>query len=311
MNTDEVTTNLADTLTSAVHGWHAGTDRGQQKQIGVSDLGGCREFVRFLTVAEAFSDDPDNYAAFVGSALGAQIEQAFVAAHPKVRTGVEVLVTLPSGAAFPGHPDLVFPTGVLDIKTVDGLTAVRRSGPSMRQQFQRHLYAAGLVQAGQLPYDCWVGNAWFDRSGRDSTPHIQVESYDPSWLDRADEWLSDVQYAVYTGENASKDMPLEWCARCCEYFSKCRAEDVLSDREQGGLIEDPDLLDAVEANIEGKRLRKQADAMIEDSRRMLAQVSGRTGSHVVRWVYVNGSDIPGYYRQGYTKLDIRPIPKVR
>jgi hypothetical protein len=262
-----------------------------------------------MTIEEAFSDDPDVYPAFVGSALDHLIAQSVARMVPDVRTDVTTVVTLPSGASYTGHPDLVFPKGVLDVKTVDGLTKPRRQGPNVQQQFQRHLYAAGLVQEGRLPEDCWVGNAWFDRSARESEPHVQVESYDPTWLHHADEWLSDVFYAVKTGEEAPKDKPVEWCMKCCEFASNCRAPDLLSDREHGGLIEDPELLDMIDAYNEASEMAKAAERMKDDAKRALAGTSGATGTHIVKWIYVNESQIPGFTRPGYERLSIRPIPR--
>lgn len=304
---------IANDVAEAVRLWNAGTARGKDKaehKIGVSDIGVCREYVRWMTVEQEPTDDPPNYKAFIGSWLGDGVEEAVAAVYPTARRNVEITVTLPSGASYVGHPDFVLPRGVLDIKTVDGLTGVRRHGPNFQQQIQRHLYCAGCIQAGLLDEaDAWVGNIWFDRSGREETPHVSVESYDPGWLIRADEWLDDVIYAVKHGERAYQDMPLEWCQACCEFFTICRGEDVVRDRESQGLITDPFLLDYIEAYNEGNELVKQGTKMKDDSRRALAGISGTTGEHVVRWVYVNPSEVPGHTRAGYQKLDIRRIPK--
>ncbi len=305
---------LAEHMASAVHAWNASTERGKQSaahRVGVSDLGQCREYVRWMTVAQEPTDDPGKWAAFIGSALDKLICEAVALAFPQARTKLTTVVTLPSGATYIGHPDLVFSDGLLDNKTVDGLTKVKRQGPDLQQQFQRHLYAAGLVQEGRLPEDCWVGNIWWDRSGREPNPHVQVESYDPTWLNRADEWLSDVLYAVQTGERAVQDMPTEWCAKCCEFFSICRGEDVLTDRERGGLIEDESVLDLIDAYKEAREVKKDSERVMDDVRRELADVSGRTASDMVKWVFVNASEVPGYSRSPYSKLDIRPIPRAR
>lgn len=307
---------IAEVVKDSLNKWWTTTERGQQTlehRLGVSDIGGCREYVRRMTIEEEFSDEPEEYnlTALIGTAIGDYAERAIAERFPRARRFVEVTVALPSGSTHVGHPDLVFPTGVLDIKTTDGLTSVRRMGPSLGNQFQRHLYAAGLVQAGELPEDCWVGNLWIDRSGRDKDHHVQIESYDPIWLSRADEWLSDVIYAVQNGEGAMKDMPIEWCERCCPYFTNCRGEDALKDRESQGLIDDPFTLDIVDALIEAKAQKKAAEKVIEDARRALAGVSGTTGEHVVRWVHISESDVPGFKRAAYDKLDVRKIPKAK
>jgi hypothetical protein len=305
---------LVSDMVLAVDAWNQSTPRGQQSlehKIGISDVGHCREYVRRMTVKEDFTDDPDEFQAFVGTAIGEYVELAMQRRWPQhVQIGVTTVVTLPSGIQLPGHPDIVvLKKGVIDVKTVDGLTQVKRQGPSLQQQFQRHLYAAGLVQEGRLPEDCWVANAFYDRSGRDPKPYIQVESYDPSWLIHADEWLSDVTYAIQVGEEAPKDKPVDWCVKCCEFVSSCRADVILSDREHGGLIEDPELLDMIDAYIEARDAERDAERAKEDAKRALAAVSGRTATHVVKWIHVNESDIAGFTRAGYERLDIKPLPK--
>lgn len=303
---------LSAAIKDALHVWGNSTPRSQQARqhkLGISDIGNCREYARLMTIEETFTDDPRIFEANIGTWVGDGVEEAVAAMFPQARRGMEVTVTLPSGASYVGHPDLVLPSGVLDIKTVDGLTGVRRTGPDVQQQFQRHLYAAALVQAGELPEDCWVGNVWIDRSGRDEEHVVNVESYDPIWLQYADEWTSDVIYAVQHGEQAMKDRPVEWCEKCCPFFSTCRGEDVLRDRESQGLITDPFILDYVEALVEAKAKKKEAEKVIEDARRALADVSGTTGEHIIRWVFVDSSDVPGYTRAAYSKLDVRKIPR--
>lgn len=305
-----------------LHNHNAQTERGRatlEHKIGISDIGGCREYVRFMTVQEPFTDDPENWAAFVGEAVDGLTKVAFQKELGGLKADVSVWVELPSGFSYIGHPDLVLPGGqkwadgahgVVDIKTVDGLEAIKRNGPDEQQEIQRHLYYAACRQAGLIKDDDGiVANMWLDRSGRDPKPYVQVESYDPTWLTVADEWISDVVYAVKTGEHAMKDKPLEWCQVCCPFFSACRGADILKDRESQGLIEDPFLLDLVEMYDEAREDKKNADRRLEDARRGLAHVSGTTGQHVVKWIFVDASDVPGYTRKPYYKLDVRKMPK--
>jgi hypothetical protein len=305
---------VASDIVEVIQEWNSHTDRGKQtlaKGVGISDIGHCREYVRLMTVEENFTDDPSKIKAFLGTWVGEGVEQAMKVRYPQAKLKMETTVELPSGVRLLGHPDVVMPKGVWDIKTVDGLTEVLRHGPSETNQFQRHLYAGGLVQQGILPKDCYVGNIFIDRSGRWEEPYVNVESYDPTWLVKADEWMSDVLYAVRTGEEANKDQPLDFCQKCCEYFSTCRGDDVVSDREEGGLITDSFVLDFVDAYINARDEIKELENVKKDAQRALASTSGSTGTHMVRWTHVNPVDVPGYTRAGYDKLDIRPLPKPR
>src|SRR5690606_3049148 len=121
----------------------------------------------------------------------------------------------------------------------------------------------------------------------------------------------DVTYAVKAGERAMQDQPIEFCERYCEFFSACRGADVVRDREGGGRIEDPMLIDAVRAYVEARDGIKELQKQKDDAQRMLSDTSGIADDHMVKWVYVNPSEIPGYTRSGYAKLDIRKIPKPR
>ncbi len=303
---------LAEEFARAVQKYETPRDlQAKSGRVGVSDIGHCREYVRLMIVETPFSDDPPKFAAFVGTALDDRIQMVVQDMFPTAKRHMEVTVTLPSGLQVLGHPDLVLPNGVIDIKTVDGLTSVKRNGPSVTQQFQRHLYAAGLIQAGEIPEECWVGNVWFDRSARDYTPHVQLEPYDPLWLTWADEWLADVMYAVKHGERAMQDQPIEFCERFCEFYTVCRGEDVLRDREGGGKIEDPMLIDAVRMYVDARDSIKELERQKADAQRMLADISGVADDYMVKWVYVNPSEVPGYTRSGYAKLDIRKVPAPR
>ncbi len=305
---------LAEVLEGVVHAWGNETPRSQltaRHFLGISDLGECREYARLMLDETEFTEDPDNWAAFVGTWVDAGVQQAIAKYHPHAKLGREVKLALPSGHVFTGHPDVVFPNGVLDIKTTDGLTQAIKSGPSLQQQFQRHGYAAALVQAGELSEDCWVGNAWFDRSGRTPKPHVDIEQYDPAWVERIDEWLSDVTYAHRNGEEAMKDKPLEWCQVCCPFFTACRGVDAMKDRDTQGLIDDPITLSTIDALLDAKERKKKAEKEIEDCRRALVNVSGTTSTHILRWVHVAESEVPGFSRAAFDKMDIRPIPKAK
>lgn len=281
----------------------------EEGHVGVSDIGFCREHTRMVATQSERTDSPDKYTAFIGTWLGDGLEQVINTMFPTAERHLTVTVTLPSGVELEGHPDLVTPTGVIDIKTVDGLTSVMRNGPSEGQLYQRDLYAAGLIQAGRKIE--WTANVWWDRSGRTSKPWVDVKPYHDTVLSRADEWLSDVLYAIRAQERAPQDMPVEFCVSNCEFFTACRGNDVMTDSEGGGLITDPIQVDAVRAYLDARDAKKEAEHVMDDMRRQLASTSGIAEGHVVRWTYVNESEVPGYFRPGYTRLDVRKIPRPR
>jgi hypothetical protein len=307
--------HIAEAIAEAIDIWNSHTERGMQKtsgELGISDIGHCRQAAAYLLAGQPFTDNPNKWKAFVGSAIDDLAKEAIKLVWPDTITKHPVVLTLPSGRRYPGNPDLIRPAPVnmvLDLKAPDGLTVVKRHGFTQRNRFQNHGYGGALVQEGMFTEDqLWVGNVWLDRSGRHPVPHVAVEPYDPLVLHEMDEWISDAEYAAQYGEEAPKDRPIDWCTDNCEFFRECRGEDVLRDRHGGGLLTDPETLEAVLAYLEAKEDRKRAEQTIEDAKRALAGVSGSTGTHVVKWTHVNETYQEALVKAPHERLNIRPIP---
>jgi hypothetical protein len=311
-------TLLASAAASAIDLATNGSDRSRQSKanvVGVSDVGGCREYVRRVVIDEEPTQEVHTYdlAAFIGSAVGDKMEDAWIDWHDQREPGVEwhkqgeVTVTLTVRGMvlnIPGHPDLYSRHDLVDFKTVDGLGVVRRTGPTDQQRYQRALYFKALLDAGKVDPDGWVHNVYIDRSGSDSNPVVWSAPYDPREVEEAVEWLSDVIYAIQMGEEASRDKPREFCYACCPFAPACRGED---DSDVEGLIDDPFILEAIEVYNAAKDAIKLAEKDKQSAASVLADVNGRTPSHIVRWVNIGPSDV-AYTRAGYRRLDVKPIP---
>lgn len=224
---------LSQGFYKAIQAMTNNTERSLQasaRKIGVSELGFCSEKLRRILDGQT-AEERDKTKAFVGTALGDHIEQAICAAYPNVIRQSEVTITLVGDQgtfSIGGHPDIVMPSGfLLDVKTVNGLRIVQRTGPSQQQQFQRHCYAKAAHQAGMfgdLPLDqVQVGNVWFDRAAEEVEPYVQMEPYDERVVEAATQWLDDVVYAFRNGEEARKEPPIAMCAKTCGFYLDCRA----------------------------------------------------------------------------------------
>lgn len=279
-------------------------------RVGVSDLGHCSERVRRHLLGQ---EEPatDKTAAFIGSALGDHIEAAMMALYPNMIRQSEVSITLYGDTGtyvLLGHPDLIEPSGkLIDVKTTRGLNRVRRTGPSQQQQFQRHLYAKASHQAGLFDddvalEDVKVANVWFDRAGDDREPYVHEEPYDERIVEAATAWLDDVVYAFQHGEEARKEPPIQMCEKACGFFLDCRA----GRGGPQGLINDPDMLAAVEMQREAMDLERRARRLKDEAKAALQGVEGSTGHYTVKWVKISGGHVE-YDRAAYMKLDIRPI----
>jgi hypothetical protein len=194
---------------------------------------------------------------------------------------------------------------VLDYKTKDGLTWVKRDGTSQGYQFQRHLYALGAHQSGFFPNhkleEVRVGNVYYDRAGQEPLPHVQIEPFSHEVIRQATWWLDEVVEAFLAGEEATKEPPREMCAKTCGFFTKCRAYDT----DVEGMIKDQKYLGAIEMYVEGNELEKEAKKMKRSAQIILSGVEGHTPTHSLRWTLVNGGsytvDRQDYLRMSLTK----------
>jgi len=280
-------------------------------RLGPSDIGFCRQKAALMVKGVEQTDAPPKWAAAVGTAIHNYVEAAIKEMFPDWLVGsidqVRVTATLPSGAEISGHPDIVIPdkNTVLDIKTVDGFQWVKREGTSQQHKYQRHLYAMGCLAAGMFDKTkpVYVGNVYFDRSGKQAQPLVIVEELDPMLTDEIDSWVGDVIYAVKNNEDASRDIPAAVCERICSHFTACRGS--LETYEGGELIMDSELLTAVDMYTEARNMEKTAKQMKDEASARLAGVNGSTGQWQVRWVEVQPSRVESFEKNGYSRLDIR------
>jgi hypothetical protein len=291
------------------------TQQSRAGWLGPSDLGFCRALAVLKVKQTPPSDVKKMRAADWGTALHEWIEDAVKTAFPTwVTEERSVTATYSIGKRVfkvTGTPDIIVPewNAILDLKGVDGFQYVKRNGASQNHKFQRHTYAKGAVESGLLNGDepVYVGNVYFDRSARENNIYVgEIVETEP-WLDdEIARWLEDVAYAVEQGDDGHQDIAPAVCAQICEFFSVCRGH--LPD-EDATLITDPGLIDAARMYDEGKALEKQAKKMKSEAQTLLWGHSGLAGDFQVRWTTVAESDVPGFHRSGYTRLDVVRVAK--
>lgn len=305
--------NVEQAIADAVRAYGLSTDRGAQSKAGImgpSDLGFCRSKSYFMTVQQEWTDDPTIWSAQVGTAIHAYLADALADAFPEWDCHPPRLTaTFPSGAEVAGTPDVIAPdiNAVLDHKTTDGLSYVKAKGTSQNHRYQRHTYALAAIQAGLLDdtRPVFVGNVYWDRSGKEPRPYVSMEEFDPTLTAEIDSWIADVIYAVQHGpDHASKDVPAPVCeAIGCEFYGACRGDLPIADGAD--FISDPEIVSAVDLYVEGREMAKAGEAMKRDAQKMLAGVNGTTGEWTVRWVQIAGAEVPGYVRPPSMRLDVR------
>jgi hypothetical protein len=287
--------------------------QGREFQAGISDLGFCSERVRRM-LDQQVPEDTDVLAAFIGTALGDHAEQA-VKTHlwPDCLIQAEVKITFDGDQltyTLTGHPDIVKPDEllILDGKTDLGLSDVQRHGASRQQQFQRHLYGKAAFDSGLFPQgtrleDVRVGNFWIDRSAQDQGLEVEVERYDPDVVREASEWLDEVTYAYINEQEARKEPPRQMCEKVCGFFKECR----LFDTDVEGLITDDHHLELVDQYLEGQALAREGERLKRQAKAHLEGVQGSTGTHLLRWTWVNPTVVSEFSKNGYWKIDVVKI----
>ena len=276
----------------------------KEHRLGVSDVGGCGQYAVNMIRGVEFSDSPDHSAALVGTALHVMYADARAGLDPEILVDATVKISLPNGIELEGHPDAVDrnENSVTDDKSKNRLGVVRRSGPTAQEWMQVHLYALGCVQAGLLiPEGLIVRLIYYDRSGVEPEPLVYQQTFDQAVIDEAVDWLNTVTYAVSTGEEAERTPSIEWCRKCCPYFSVCRLPSLPEVEE---FLTEERVTQAAEAYLEGKKLSKQAESMVEAAKAELDGSSGITDSGVrVRWISIPG----GENRQTSRRIDVRKV----
>lgn len=299
-------------ITDAIRAHSAGTARTAQASaglIGASDVGWCRNYLRHLVVGtERALDLSLKWPAFVGTAVGDRLEMAMEADNPDLLTQVDLVCEFPSGKQIPGHADVVQPAteddpgSVVDFKSKDGLALLENGDLDRGNAYQVIIYREALIQMGVLREGAKAYLAYVDRSGRDEIPVVR-EVTDVT-LEEIDEWLSDVEYAVLADDEAPRDRPYNQCELVCPFFYACRGKD---EHQDGGLIEEPELVFAAEEYRRALDMEGEAKRIKEDARQVLLGVRGSTGKVTVSWSHVNGGIVESFERKPSDRISVRRV----
>lgn len=284
---------------TAIDVYEAMRPRTLQRELGVSSVGLCHAQAVWSEMGITATDAPEGRQAFVGSAIHDRVADAMRNYDTSVLINPELRFTMPSGITLVGHPDEIDAAepSVTDVKTVstpDEVTAVRRTGASEQQRYQRHLYAYGAIQLGLVPEEgLIVRNVWVDRSGQLIAPYVEQEPFSMAVVREADLWLESVQYTVdHPEEEVSRDKHYDWCSRFCEFFSHCRQGTDQPDMT----VTDVEIITAARYALDGRRMKKEGDALESAGKRVLAALQPDPGGDVqaflagevrFRWSWVN------------------------
>lgn len=249
-----------------VRDFDAARPRSLQVSIGWSEVGGCRAAIGFRLDGAFTTDDTDSWAAQRGTALHEYLGP--ILDGPGARIEVET-----SYRGIPGHADIVEPDAVIDIKTTSLANSklwAEDHSLLRPKRVQVHGYAAGLVDAGELPEDCTVRLLVVPVDGTFADWWAYEEPFDRSLADEGADRLEWVRDRMAAGESLPKDKPYAWCASWCQFFSLCRE----TGNPAGEPIADPELAAAVAAYGEAGTRWSAAD---KDKKRLAPMIRGLRG----------------------------------
>lgn len=256
-----------DDAVKRVRDFDAARPRSVQSDVGWSEVGGCRAALGFRLDGAWASDTTDTWAAQRGTAIGDYLEAIF--SGPGVRTQVDT-----SYQGIPGHADIVEPDAVTDIKTTtlaNSKTWADDHSLLKPKLIQAHGYAAGLVDAGELPADCTVRLLVVPVDGKFRDWWAYEEPFSRALADEGAGRLEKVREQMAAGEPLPRDKPYAWCESWCEFFSLCR-EPGQPDLE---LITDPDLAALVDRYGD---LNAQITPLQNEKKALAAQIRGLRGA---------------------------------
>lgn len=259
----------------AMRAFDASRPRSLQVSVGWSEVGGCRAAIGYRLDGAFATDEPDSWAAQRGTSIheyaGPILAKMFAGYRLEIDTEYR---------GIPGHADLVGPGDCTDLKTTTlANSKLWADDHSLLRpkRIQVHGYAAGLVDAGELPADCTVRLLVIPVDGTFADWWAYEEPFDRSLADEGADRLGQVEAMLEAGETLPKDKPYAWCETWCQFFSLCR--DPAEAREMAE-ITDPELAAAVAAYGEANARYSAAD---KEKKRLAPVVRGLRGVTADGW----------------------------
>jgi hypothetical protein len=254
----------------AMREFDASRPRSLQTAVGWSEAGGCRAAIGFRLDGAFATDEPDTWAAQRGTAIHEYAGPILAKIFPGARLEVET-----EYRGIPGHADLLEPDAVDDIKTTSMANSKLWADDHSLlrpKRIQVHGYAAGLVDAGELPPDCTVRLLVIPVDGTFADWWAYQEPFDRSLADEGADRLEQVRAMLAAGEAPPKDKPYAFCEKWCQFFSLCREP---AEGRDSAEITDPDLAAAVARYGELNAIIRPAE---KEKERLASLIRGLRGT---------------------------------
>jgi hypothetical protein len=263
--------SFLDNTIKLVRDYDASRPRSMQAEPGWSEVGGCRSYLGYRLDGAFATDEPDSWGAIRGTAIHNLLEE-ILAGQPGVRTEVTTRYR-----DIPGHADLIVidESSVTDWKTTKLANSrlwQNSTAALLEKRVQVNGYAAGLIDAGELPETAEVRLAVIPVDGTFADWWCWEEPFSRELADWGADRLDGVRARLAAGEVLPKDKPYAYCREWCRFFTLCRGEDDPSAAEE---IADPELAAAIAAYGEAAG---QVTALGKEKDRLAEMIRGLRGT---------------------------------
>lgn len=189
-------------------------DRSKQKEIGPSQLGGCKRQVYYQLTGTPEIQETEKLPAILGTFIHSGIAEAMKREDP---FGDNFLIEQAfEGHGMPSHTDLYIRDKQLVVDWKTTTKASLRYFPSEQQVWQAQVYAHILKESGENPLT--VALVAIPRDGKMADIAVHSEPYDPVKARAALEWLEEVKDSVAKEEIPAPEKPKHFCAMYCAWY---------------------------------------------------------------------------------------------
>jgi hypothetical protein len=203
-------------LTGALLAQDGQRDRSLQKEIGPSQLGGCRRQVYYQLIEQPEVNTTEKLPAMLGTFIHEGIAKAIKREDP---FGDNLLIEQELNEfGIPAHTDLYIRDKRLVVDWKTTTKASLRYFPSDQQVWQAQVYAHMLKASGEDPLT--VALVTIPRDGKLADIAVHHEPYDPVKAEAALTWLKEVKESAAKKELPDAEKPKHFCRMYCPYFDE-------------------------------------------------------------------------------------------
>lgn len=274
---------IDEMLVKALTSYDKSRERSKQKEIGVSQIGGCRRAVWLQIQGTPKENQTLKLPALMGTAIHKLIEEALIAENQNNWTNYWLEEELEYDG-IKGHVDLYIPEigAVVDWKT----TKMRNLDyfPSEKQRWQVQLYA-WLIEKQGNPKPKTVTLVAIPRDGDERQIKVHTEEYNPEIAELGIKWLREVQ--EMDTPPAPERYAQQFCKFYCPYYGEnCGGKGKEVPQE---VITDSVTISAAERYIQINKQITELESEKDSVKAQLENVTGVTPNGIkISWATING-----------------------